>query len=317
MIALHSNEQLQNEIENSNDKINLFEEMYFSTLDNISIIGNQEELVDATIFLLNNDISKFNAILKKFGLDSPFKVPTTVDEIVDFIDRYDVAKGFDKDEIKALVMKPGKQGKKAIRLTLEEISLKIKETSIRSNDQTSYKKRGDHVINNGVLKVYQDIIDNFTLTQFKKSFQDLTFISQNELIRNDYDNTFPINVKNNIQNVLIVHLNENRFDANALYYGIVILMLHERSKNYMVQLYKNINSTPKTQRIKLIIKTMNDNEIYVDHVALKAWQSNRGNMKIYQESLAKVRDMFDNLCSNLQFKLNAWTKEIYKCDPHC
>jgi hypothetical protein len=92
----------------------------------------------------------------------------------------------------------------------------------------------------------------------------------------------------------------------------VISMLREAATRHMIELYMNnkIQGTSYTWKIKSLVDTMNQSQIYVDQIALQAWLANGGDIYVYREAFYETKKMFMRLYD----KLYEWTKEIQRHD---
>jgi hypothetical protein len=115
------------------------------------------------MLLLNANISKCNQKLKEINFDSPFQSHCTDKEIAEYIIQHSIAKGFDESELITFINKYWKRSKTAFNIKLRDLLTEKNKTS--SEKQTKHEK-GEHVINRGVISVYQDIINIFTVDHF-------------------------------------------------------------------------------------------------------------------------------------------------------
>jgi hypothetical protein len=305
-------QQLEEESKKFEDIYNIIdsykERTFFASVDNIPIIGNQEEFIEVIISLLNRQIATCNEILQKNGFDSLFQIHITSYEEAKFLNEKTIVKGLDQSELVEWIDQSDKQCRTVIRLKIQDILEEMKTTASQSKNP-KHENEG-HVINNGVISIYQDIINLFTMQQFGKKFDELTSISSTSQIHSDYHNPWPNNVKENIQEVLIGVVDQCYVDANACAYSIIVQMLYEVAKCHMIALYNNENmqytTSSYTDKVEFLTNTISEFQLYVDQVTLQAWLANSGDIIIYREACLEVQKLF----INLYLKLNDWTKEM-------
>jgi flagellin-specific chaperone FliS len=290
-------------------------ETHFATINDIPIIGDKKEFIDAFILLLNNKVSECIKILQQNGFVSPFQNQTTVEQIAHFIIQYGIAKGFDKEQLIKFIKTPGKKGEDAVIVKVQDILEKMEapHSQSRKLEESGKHKQGEHVINKDVVSVYQYIINQFTQEQFGK---DLEFIPKTSQIYKDYHDAWSSHVKHNIEKVLIVVIDKLYIDTNASAYGETILMLREAAKLHMIDLYRNdeIEVTEYIHKIEYLVKSMNEYLIYVDKVALQIWlkPGRRRDKEIYEEALTEVKNMFIDLCK----KVHEWVQDFKQHRPN-
>lgn len=170
-----------------------------------------------------------------------------------------------------------------------------------------HQKRREHVINNGVVNVYKDIVDAF-LDRKNLTKHDST----DSRLFSKVCNYFSAETKKSIRTVLNVRVNPNLvyLDANALIYGLCIRALKKVAVLHMMEVYSNPSNqhSDHARTIQEIVKTINENCLYVDQHALSTWKrKNKASGRIiYERDQKAVQCMFNELDE----KLCQWVKEL-------
>lgn len=197
-------------------------------------------------------------------------------------------------------------------------------TTLSSNTQPA---RGDHVINNSVLRVYKDIIDQFLRDHLKIGFNEivkgLRRYPESSSIYKDRENPLADDIPDNIQKKMVAFFPPGYpyIDTNAAEYGRLIQSLRQSATSHMIELYKAANANRAmgtiqyTRAIKDNIFKLNAKPVYVDTMAADYWVNKAVSSDIrekarrkamYEKSLIAVRVMFQNLYD----KLANWVRDI-------
>jgi hypothetical protein len=311
-------QQLQDEINNFEhlcSTIDSFRDrIYFATLDDIPIIGSINQGNEIMIALLNQDLARCIQIFKQLDIQWPFESIMTEVQIARFLIQNNAAHEYNEEELKTIVRKRGKSASASIKLLYTQIveTVKEKARSATNNKQGSRKsRRGEHVINNGVINVQRDIIDMFLTQRFGMQFGQMTRIPSDSAIYRAYHYPFTADTINNIRNVMVAQIPDDvfYFDSNAVIYGVLIYIVRHSARNHMQFLYDNPGSqgSPQTRALRTTRFLMNQMRIYVDNFALNYWlQYHRGNPATYERSRVAVYQMF----SDLDDQIKIWIQEL-------
>lgn len=127
-------------------------------------------------------------------------------------------------------------------------------------------RRGEHIINNGVLNLHRDVVNKFLAKSgiTTDGFGALAFpIDDDEesRIMKDCLHYFTPIIRSGIQDKLKVHFEQNELyvDANALLYGRAMDLLRKEAVQHMLELYYNpLNKGSKyTQPLRETIDHIN------------------------------------------------------------
>lgn len=288
--------------------------------DTIPIIGIKKweaELVSAFVHL---DAPKMKQICKENELEELFDdllAILTYKKVAQILLQTGAMKGQTKEvDLIELLKKFGKKGKVAVLQYFAQ--LKIKATKEKKEDKRP--KRGEHIINNGVLNLHRDIINIFLSRSGITSdgLGGLLFPADGEESRiiRDCSQYFDSDVARDIQQTLKVHFdqNESYIDANALLYGRTIELLRELAVQHMLHLYWDpLNKgTRHTQPLRATIQSINKELLYVDQNALRKWRQENRSEFTYMRAKNAVWTMFDGLYDRLGY----WIMEIKRRRPN-
>ncbi len=182
-------------------------------------------------------------------------------------------------------------------------------------------RRGEHVINNNVLKVFKNIIDEFISQQFKTTMSSLINsgqLSQQSVVYKAYTQPLPPTETEAIQSVMVAHfINEPYIDANSTLYGNHVLYLKTNAVSYMSEYYavyrrgttENNALSEFNGRLVTLTLEINVRELYVDRMALEKWLREGGNIRLFEDCKRKVAQMFVRLRDGEQ-GMNVWVCEI-------
>lgn len=297
--------------------------------DTFPIVGIKKweaELVSAFVHL---DIPKIKKICEEQKLEKLFDDLATLthSKVAQILTQTGAIKGEMKEtDLEQLLKKYGKKGKEAVKQYFTFWS----KAAASSKKENKRSKRGEHIINNGVLKLHRDIMNDFlchkkiinlglgtlpfTVVNGKESrIMNDCFHYFRELEREPgkkYNKNTISEVEINIQDILKVHFEQNELyiDGNALIYGKAIQKLREAAVEHMVELYFNPSNkgSHSTQPLREAINFINEWVLYVDQYALTKWRQLNGNggEATYERARNAVWGMFDGLYDRLGWWIN-------------
>lgn len=252
------------------------QEIYTSSIGGCQLIAADRTSIQLTEHFFELDFATLDAILKELGLYWPFYHLnlSNANHFAKFALKNKIASGLTTSQVEAFAKTRGKTAKKLITVTLTKLMEDVK----KKNEDEKRSERGEHVINNGVLSVYKDIIDDFFF-HFKKQFgyrlpeSEITKIPElpaySQMMK-DYHHPLPKNIKKNIQYVMKAFIPNDviYIDANALVYGIMIAVLRKAAVDHMKVLYdsdvefrKTISGSEHKSKIDTSINYLNHNSI--------------------------------------------------------
>lgn len=281
----------------------------------VFIAGTEKAIVELTAAFLLNDISTLRQISKELGIDPSLMFGEqyaclTYTEIAEIAFETQSIHQLTREKLVELIKKGGKCGRKAVQRYFSDL---FRERDKKHDEKDNRSKRGEHVINNGVINVYRDIINEFLHRN------DVTRhgIADTRLFHGDYQTSrdcyhyFSTDTKTSIQHVLKVYIDKHTvyIDANAFLYGRAIQVLKKAAVDHMMELYSYpLNKgTRQTRPLKEIVKTINDKLSYVDQHALSIWlaRNRQPGRDTYERAQIAVHCMFDEIYE----KLRQWVNE--------
>lgn len=168
--------------------------------------------------------------------------------------------------------------------------------------------RGEHVINNDVLAFYRKSIQRFLTTRHANMLDLRARFNANPLWQ-DCDNPVPLAVKTAIMTEMVAHFDDTEIyiNANALVYGTVTQVLHQR-----VQEYLNENNEAIRQQVIHMVNYTNENEVYVDVVARLKWMGNsRQRQATFQNCRTEVTNMYERLyLGGENCRMTTWVTQV-------
>ncbi|XP_064101225.1 uncharacterized protein LOC135211919 [Macrobrachium nipponense] len=178
-------------------------------------------------------------------------------------------------------------------------------------------KRGEHIINNNVRKVYKDIVNDF-LGEIRCGNLDSL---QSKLAKTDVlksvKEPLPEPIDEFIEK-LVVHVSGQVSDDNCIIYGKKILELRKAVVHHMVTYYHTLNDgdgrdlNPVARNAREIINQFVVAEHYIDKQALDMWKRSQQQENQYEEAKKEVRNMFLNLEDFSGAGLvTSWVREIH------
>lgn len=285
-------------------------EIAFAVVDDIIIIGDNADFTDFAIALLSNEISTCTKILQKYQWKWPFGDRLNSDQIADLIVTCNSGGNIDQSGLLKIINSKSRRIRQTIVVKLIDLVEKIKtEVSMGKDAKGQRSKRGEHVINNGVVSVYKNIIESFLTKNFGTSWAASVRIEQNSSIYRAIHRTLSDSVTKNIQERLVVTIDDAYYiNANALVYGTAIFIIREAAQAHMQAMYDtgNYQGSIYSMIIKHSITYLNDYDMYVDPTALRYWKAQRRDMNMYNEAHREVYQMFGKLYD----RLGEWVIEI-------
>ena len=275
----------------------------------IKILSSDDRFTNLLISLLEMEINECIKLLKNMGIEWPFdKMLNTLQVAKILFETGTVGKDYKEKDVEELLKMRGKKAAKAV--TKYMTALVDTEKDVDKNRHM----RGEHVINNGVLKLHKDIIDTFLSRQLRLDFNEMIArIRFPFQINTDYNEPVSNEIRKNIETRMVVHFPDDfkYFNANSLVYGIAVQYLKSRCVSHMMQMFNNWpmrgNGTEHSASIRIMAKSMNELEIYVDKQARDAWLiKNPNNPAIYRQTRSVVVDLFENIYE----KLHQWVETL-------
>lgn len=286
--------------------------------DDVFVAGTNKEIVELVTAFLVKDIPLLEQICQELNIDPKTifgeYASYTYAKISELALKTGSLFGMSQEKLVEIIKKGGKKGRQAVRQFFSDLFKQKDKT--KEKDERS--RRGEHVINNGVINVYRDIIGSFLVRSgiTREGLGALTRLSTEESqVLRDCTSYFDTKTKTDIRNVLKVFIDENTayIDANALLYGVSIQLLRESAVKHMLELYYKetlsiTDGSSQTQPLKAIIRTMNDSLLYVDQHALSIWLMRKGlnGRRTYERARITVENMFKELYE----KTMHWVKEF-------
>ncbi|XP_046552008.1 uncharacterized protein LOC124261705 [Haliotis rubra] len=163
-------------------------------------------------------------------------------------------------------------GKKpaATQINIKELTNKSKKPSDPKTSKGEQKKpshRGEHVINNNVLKVFRTIIDRFA-ARIGSTAAQLLENKEHTAAYKAYHTPLPAATTQSIGHQMVAHIREEDqyIDANATAYGAAIKEISDMVVTYMYDYYtNNFYSGPAVDRSIIdLIRLLNNGQLYVD-----------------------------------------------------
>ena len=203
-------------------------------------------------------------------------------------------------------------------------------------------KRGHHVINNGVKRIFQDIIEKFFQEHkdrifLGKTYEDLVndgVINKKETpnLMRSHDQLLPSDVSAQIETmVAYTPTEETHTDANDMRFGISKVVLSYAVTQiifYVCTFPEEAGGMPDpSEGFRHVMESMiaiiafingkltERGDVYVDNQALKWWLANKGEMAQFTRCRDNVRDMFNSLADVRQTPDERiaciWGREIF------
>ena len=185
-------------------------------------------------------------------------------------------------------------------------------------------KRGHHVINNGVIRIFRDIIERFFeehrgLIFLGRSYRELVeegIINEAEtpILMASHDQPLPPNICHEIEMmVAYTPRGETHTDENDVNFGVSKVGLLNAVIHIVSHVFTSLQETGRMpdlsggflHQMQSMIEVIafitqeptNENGIYVDNQALRWWLAGGGQMAQFIRCRDSVRDMFNSLAS--------------------
>lgn len=282
----------------------------------IAVISENQVFVEILLSLLRYEFKNFEKLLKDQKLEFDLEKLNNLQKLKDHLIENGVIKNY-----QYVKQKVGNYLEKRSRtlliywISLNDELKNILELEKKDDKNKKKSQRGEHVINNGVINLYNKIIDEFLNKKFHKNFSEI----ENELsslsqLKKDYNKDaisssgfISKENKDAIRNVMIAHMEEPYFDVNALMYGFFIENLIKSSVNHMIELWNcREKGSSFTRHVRLCTEEIKSKEVFVDKIAYDKWINQGGNQLTYRRAKIEVDDMFDKLFDKLKF----WVLEL-------
>lgn len=183
-------------------------------------------------------------------------------------------------------------------------------------------KRGHHVINNGVIRIFHDIIERFFEEHrarifFGNSYQDLVaegIINPDEtpILMRSHDQPLPRDVSAQIETmVAYTPRGETHTDTNDVIFGASKVGLTNAVRHIVFHVFTSLEETGRMPDLRggflhqmqsmigviafITEEPTGQNGIYVDNQALRWWLAGGGQMAQFIRCRDNVRDMFNSL----------------------
>ncbi|KAA0721417.1 hypothetical protein E1301_Tti023158 [Triplophysa tibetana] len=169
-------------------------------------------------------------------------------------------------------------------------------------EELERSKRGEHVLNNDILKFHSKVLSKFIQDNGIANLQRYDQIQQevNELGKH----TLSQNTAADIQTNMVFHFGEDEFyvNANAVMYGVYCRALRDALLVVLGHINPDDVTEEERQRVNFVIDNMNNYEIYVDDFAKVRWIANQADKQnkfrqVKQEVVNMYKtDRGDNWC---------------------
>ncbi|XP_069478129.1 uncharacterized protein [Ambystoma mexicanum] len=197
-----------------------------------------------------------------------------------------------------------------VRVKVKPASIRVVDQTPRTDQVTRKRKRssrGEHVINNNVLKLFKKIIDEFVDCHMNTCFEELIFsgrVTPTMGVYRDYYQPLPPDQTRAIQIEMVAHIPDDELyiDANAAIYGWSAASIQMSVVSCMQTLFEaqtmHIPASHLTAResaLKALIYTMNANQVYVDQDAKRYWLLQGGSLYKFQKAKEATATMLERL----------------------
>lgn len=308
----------------------------------IPVVGSAKESVETAIGLIHGDtdvkVTKSGAFGGPgvFGIDAHMlavkgkgaEIRKSGEDLINKL----VIKGVGSDEedraLKSISSTVSKKECDLARVNIERNKISMKELvkltcpkELGAETKKQAAARGEHIINNNVLKVFPDIIQTFVNEQFGENFSALIEtgkITRSMKVYQAYMQPMPRDYQEAIMYKLVVHLPPKAWyvDANASIYGIKINYIKKVINFYMIRIRAILNGGDSNRLSDLernceqMIEEFLQNEYFVDEYALNIWKSDPKNkISEFNDAKSQVETLFHRLESH-GGEVIEWVKEI-------
>ncbi|XP_066983271.1 uncharacterized protein [Macrobrachium rosenbergii] len=158
-------------------------------------------------------------------------------------------------------------------------------------------KRGEHIINNNIRRVYKDIVNDF-LGQIRcGNLNSLQSKLANTGVLKAVNEPLPQPIGALIEK-LVVHISGQVSDDNSVIYGQKVRQLRNSVVNHMVTYYHVLTGddsrdlNPVARNAREIINQFVAAEHYIDKRALSLWKPNQQQRAEYEQAKKEVENMF-------------------------
>lgn len=277
--------------------------------DGVPIVGSDEETVEAVVNVLKKEKKGVSTTAKS----GSFKQGDAQSGTGDISTRL-VVKGEGTAEASGS-SKPSKTRHEkgptptvlmsVVKISLAELALLTVPETTKVEVYKTPARRGEHVINNNILKLFQSIVDDYIdKVGHGKNY--------NQLIRDGKlkpgmkvveacERPMAESFKMAISKELVAHVQEQKqyIDANAVAYGTKIQEIRGGVVTYML-LAKDVLANPPDppkltnaeKIIEMAVEEFLAREYFLDPQALSIWLKKGGKMKRYEEVKKEVIRMF-------------------------
>ena len=305
------------------------ESVWVSWLDYVPVVGTVKESVECVGALINGDYERakekgFSAVVG--GVADYFTVGAGRLAI----------KGAAKGATRLITQQVAKKavgaaivGNVVTRIQTKEVQnvqkgrRKKKPHEEDEEDEVKKKpaKRGEHVINNNVLKIFSSIINEFLQAEkeFNCRFHDLP-LDQTKGVYQAYHHPLNARYTQEVQENLVAHLDPGTeyIDANSVSDGLRKAELVQAVVNYMKALYTarkalQVNLNNYEKRIRDVLREFIAGNVFVDEMALQIWLTKGGTRARYED----VRDQVVRMLKRLDpdkgnTEVGDWINEMVK-----
>lgn len=199
------------------------------------------------------------------------------------------------------------------------------------DDERKDPKRGHHVINNGVRRIFPKIIDRFLHSnahyfnaQNFTQLSDQGYISQRMTVYSNHEHPFTALDDQFIQtSVAYTPEGEHHDDPNDAAYGVMVYSLQVAVIHYMSKLFEVlVNDETQITRldhyytniavsISEMVHQIDERDVYVDQQALRWWLNAGGSQSRYNEVHGNVSNMFRQLSHTGGAVAITWVRELF------
>ncbi|XP_046563076.1 uncharacterized protein LOC124271950 [Haliotis rubra] len=225
----------------------------------------------------------------------------------------------EKVVVNAMAKVAGRAGAKGVadRVLIHEFVKKSNRPKDPKTNEGEKKtsQRGEHVINNNVLKVFRTMIDRFA-AKIGSTAAQLLEKKEHTAAHQAYYAPLPEATTQSIRYHMVAHIPEEDpyIDANATVYGIASGAISDMVVTYMYDYYGNnsYNAPVVDRSITELVHLLNESHLYVDEYAKQYWLHHGGSEATFEESRRQVVQMFRRLCTPTSGENEAkqWVRDL-------